>query len=126
MDHAGVLRWLSEAGLMEPGEQPVIEMLAGGVSSDVLRVDLRRGAVCVKRALPRLKVAGEWYAPVERNAHEVAWIRTARQFAPDAVPDVVAVDEASHCFAMPYYPAARYPNWKDQLRDGTVDAAFAA
>ena len=121
-----VLRWLAAAGLMESGEHPAMELLGGGVSSDVIRVDLRRGPVCVKRALPVLKVRGEWRAPVERNAHEVAWIRTAREFEPDAVPDVLAADPSTHAFAMPFYPAAQYPNWKQQLAAGAIDPDVAA
>jgi len=120
MNHDSVLHWLTAVGLMEAGEQPAVELLAGGVSSDVMRVDLRRGPVCVKRALPVLKVQAEWRAPVERSAHEVAWIRAAREFEPDAVPDVLAADPERHCFAMPFYPGAQYPNWKEQLRDGVI------
>ena len=49
---------------------PIVAPLAGGVSSDIWRVDLARGPVCIKRALPRLKVAAVWEAPVERNRYE--------------------------------------------------------
>ena len=46
--------------------------LAGGVSSDIWRVDLPGGPVCVKRARARLKVADNWEAPVERSDAEAA------------------------------------------------------
>ena len=68
---------LVRAELIEPGTQPAGEPLTGGVSSDIWRVDVRDGAVCVKRALPRLRVAANWEAPVERNAFEVAWMEVA-------------------------------------------------
>ena len=66
--------------------------LAGGVSSDIWRVDLPGGPVCVKRALPRLKVAALWEAPVERNRYEWAWLQEARRVEPDSVPPLVAHD----------------------------------
>ena len=59
--------FLQRAGLGKPVR---MEALSGGVSSDIWRVDLSRGPVCVKRALPRLRVAQLWEAPVERNRYE--------------------------------------------------------
>ena len=47
--------------------------LAGGVSSDIWRVDLQGRMLCVKRARPVLAVAAEWHAPVERSESEVGW-----------------------------------------------------
>src|SRR5438270_4387642 len=39
--------------------------LCGGISSDIYRVDLPSATICVKRALPKLKVAADWHAPPE-------------------------------------------------------------
>lgn len=69
-----VVTVLRRLGLAGPGETPAMTALPGGVSSDIWRVDLPQGPVCVKRALPRLKVEALWEAPVERNAYERAWI----------------------------------------------------
>ena len=44
--------------------------LAGGVSSDIYRVELPSATICVKRALPKLRVAADWRAPVGRNRRE--------------------------------------------------------
>src|SRR6185503_5276616 len=60
---ADFLRALACMGLLSPGETPRFTPLTGGVSSDILRVDLAGGSVCIKRALPRLKVSAEWQAP---------------------------------------------------------------
>jgi len=112
-------------GLITAGERPTVTELAGGVSSAIVRVDTARGPVCVKRALPQLKVAAEWLAPVERNRAEVAWIRLAARVAPGSVPRILAEDEASKSFAMEYLDPAEYPVWKSQLRDGTIDVTTA-
>jgi aminoglycoside phosphotransferase (APT) family kinase protein len=100
--------------------------LTGGVSSDIWQVDLPLGPVCVKRALPKLRVQADWQAPVERNSYEAQWMRVAAKAAPGAVPDLLGQDEVTGCLAMAYLPAEQHPLWKAQLRDGLADAAFAA
>ena len=119
-----VLAFLRAQGLCAEQEQPASEALAGGVSSDIWRVDLAGGPVVVKRALPRLRVAQVWEAPVERNRYERRWLETANAIVPGCAPKVVAGDDAAGCFAMAYLPG--YPVWKSELRAGIADAAFAA
>ncbi|HRH88671.1 MAG TPA: aminoglycoside phosphotransferase family protein, partial [Rubrivivax sp.] len=67
---------LREMGLA--GDEPLHGVpLTGGVSSDIWRIDTAAGALCVKRALPRLRVAADWRAPIERNLYEARWMRLA-------------------------------------------------
>src|SRR3989454_11948359 len=68
-----VLRLLRRAGVAGPAEVPHVEPLGGGVSSDIWRVDLASGPVCVKCALPRLLVAQVWEAPIARSRSEYGW-----------------------------------------------------
>ena len=42
--------------------------LSGGVASDIAMVDLGDRRLCAKFALPKLRVAADWFAPVHRNA----------------------------------------------------------
>jgi aminoglycoside phosphotransferase (APT) family kinase protein len=109
------------------GDGPIaVEPLVGGVSSDILKVTAGPRVFAVKRALPKLKVAAEWRAPVERNSFEVAWLAEAARIVPDAVPAVLAHDPSSGLFAMTYLEPALYPVWKAELRVGRVDTSFAA
>jgi aminoglycoside phosphotransferase (APT) family kinase protein len=117
---------LRRMGLVDAAESPMLVALAGGISSDIHRVEARRGTFCVKRALPRLKVAAEWNAPVERNRYEVAYLRAAREIAPDFVPAVLGHDEASGAFAMAWLDPEQHPVWKSELRDGVIDPHVAA
>ena len=119
-----ILALLRRTGLCGAAETPRAQALSGGVSSDIWRVDLARGPVCVKRALPRLRVAELWQAPVERNRYEYEWFRAAGAAAPDAVPRVLARDEGA--FVMEYLVTGAYPVWKELLREGRTDAGFAA
>ena len=72
-------------------------------------------------------MAALWEAPVERNAAEAAWLQDRRRDGcRDSVPRLLAEDPALGLFAMEYLPPQRYPVWKNQLRDGEIDADFAA
>jgi aminoglycoside phosphotransferase (APT) family kinase protein len=102
------------------------ERLTGGVSSDIWRIDLPAGPVCVKRALAKLNVAAEWHAPVERNIYEARWMQRADAAVPGAAPRLLGQDAASGALAMAFLPAVDHPLWKAQLHDGHADPAFAA
>lgn len=117
---------LGRLGLCGPGEPLASEPLAGGVSSDIVRVDLPGRSLCVKRALPRLKVAADWRVPVARSAHEAEWLRTAAAIRPGAVPRLLGYDARSGALAMQWLAPDAYPVWKPLLRDGRCDAGFAA
>jgi aminoglycoside phosphotransferase (APT) family kinase protein len=118
-----VLEFVHRAGLARAGEVPAVESLTGGVSSDIWRVDLPQGPVCVKRALPRLRVAQLWEAPVERNRYERLWLQVAGKAVPGSAPSVISWDDEGGLFAMQYLD---HPVWKDRLRRGDANPAFAA
>ncbi len=123
---AEVLSALRSLNLIGPTQAPPAEQLAGGVSSDIWRVDLPSGPVCVKRALAKLKVAADWRAPVERNAFEADWMRVVAAVEPDAVPELIAEDRAAGLFVMRFLDPKNHPLWKARLRDGDADPAVAA
>ncbi len=117
---------LRKAGLVTAGVPVNFEPLTGGVASDIWRVDAGARSFAVKRALPKLRVAADWRAPVSRNAAEADWLRIAARIVPGHVPKILFHDPASGLFAMDFLPPADFPVWKAQLRDGQVDIAFAA
>ena len=90
------------------------ERLTGGVSSDIWRIELPSGPICVKRALAKLRVAADWHAPVERNVFEARWMRHAAGFA----PRLLGQDSASGTLAMEFLSPETYSLWKTELRDG--------
>jgi 5-methylthioribose kinase len=113
-------------GLLAPGEPATVVPLTGGVSSDIQRVDTARGSFCVKRALPRLRVAAVWEAPVERNRYERAWIEHAARVVPSVVPQLLGHDDEAGLFAMTYLDPATHPVWKAALLAGHCDPGVAA
>jgi 5-methylthioribose kinase len=117
---------LAEMGLAGAGSDYPMTPLGGGVSCDVYAVDLPGRRICVKRALPKLRVAADWHAPPERAEAEVAWIRLVAGIDPRLVPRVLGEDRKRHVFAMEYLPPERFPLWKSLLAEGRIDVNFAA
>ena len=169
-DHAPDLEWLRRGlermAIVSADSLVSIRPLAGGVSSDIYRVDLlgmsptgrpegeyrsaqqegspvsptgrpegeyrsaqHEGAsasLCIKRALPTLKVAALWQAPVERNRYEVEWMRVAADIVPGAVPAILGEDPEGGCFAMSWFAPETHPVWKAELAAGAISSPFAA
>jgi aminoglycoside phosphotransferase (APT) family kinase protein len=117
---------LERMRLIEPSEPFSIQPLTGGVSSLILRISTPRRLMCLKKALAKLKVKKDWYAPVGRVFSEIDWLTTVAGFEPAAVPNIIGVDRASGSFAMDFLPAEEFSNWKALLLQGKVDLDLAA
>jgi len=116
-----LLERLRQAGLITDPRTVSVAPLAGGVSSDIWRVETPVACYCVKQARERLKVAAEWHAPVERNRYEVRWSRIANRVAPGSAPAVRYQDDKRGFFVMDYLDARRHELWKDKLRQGRAE-----
>jgi len=123
---SAIVSFLRDAGLVAADDTPRLTALTGGVASDIWKVEARDRTFAVKRALPKLRVAQEWLAPVSRNASEVDWMTTAGAVVPNAVPGILAHEQKVGAFAMEFLEPARFPVWKAELAAGRVDPAFAA
>lgn len=123
---AEILDALRRGGFLADGDVARLEPLTGGVSSDVFRLETAHGVYGVKRALPKLRVAADWRAPVERSHYEVEWLRASEPFAGGAIPKVIYEDRDAHLFVMTFFDPAAHSVWKSDLAAGEVDADFAA
>ncbi len=121
-----IIQSLQRHGLLLDKDSACFEILTGGVSSDIWKVSADGRDFCVKRALSRLKVAADWFAPVERNQYEVAWYRLANEILPGSAPRVLVHDEQAMLCAMEYLDPQTYRLWKTELRDGHADSDDAA
>jgi aminoglycoside phosphotransferase (APT) family kinase protein len=121
-----ILAALHRMRLLDPGWGVVGERLIGGVSSDIWRIDLPSGPVCVKRALAKLRVAADWRAPTTRNLYEARWMRRANAAVPGGAPAVLGQDRETGALAMQYLPPENHPLWKNELHAGHADPDFAA
>ena len=124
--------WLADAlvacGLAVTSDRESIigQPLTGGVSSDIWVAQLAGGPVCVKRALPRLKVAAVWEAPIARSASEAAWLARAELIDAQAVPPMLGYDPGTGAVVLGWLDPVAHPQWKAQLLEGHVDPSVAA
>lgn len=118
-------QFLRRHHLIQPHESFTLTTLGGGVSSDIWRVDIEDRSICIKRALPSLKVASEWTAPVIRNQFEWEWFNFVAKRFPNVVPRPIAHDSELQMLAMEYLSPIEYPVWKEQLLKGVIDKSFA-
>lgn len=117
---------VAELGLAPVSDIIQARPLTGGVASDIAVVDLKDRRICVKFALPRLKVAADWQAPVHRNAAEYAWLEVAAELFPDCAVQLFGRSEHLHGFAMEFLDGADVYLWKANLLDEADDQGEAA
>ncbi|HWI25680.1 MAG TPA: aminoglycoside phosphotransferase family protein [Stellaceae bacterium] len=126
LNAATIVAALRQLGIAGASEFVECRPLEGGVSSDIWLAELPDRTVCIKRALPRLKVAQLWEAPVARNQYEWEWFCTVQQVCPAAVPPLLGRVEKADLFVMGYLDPRAYPLWKTRLREGDADPTMAA
>jgi hypothetical protein len=107
-------------GLVGPAGEVRVTALGGGVSNDTLLVADRSRRVVVKRALGRLRTDLEWHASPRRAWDEAVGLQVAAGMTPEAVPEVLAVDEASATVALAAAPEG-WRDWKTELLAGHVE-----
>src|SRR6185503_20060660 len=98
-------RSLRELGIAAGDEPLTGRPLTGGVSSDIWRIDTARGPVCAKRALPKLRVAADWRAPIERNRYEARWMQLAQEASPGCTATVLGQHPRLGVLVMSYLDA---------------------
>ena len=93
------------------------DVLSGGVSGTVLKVDTDAGPFVVKSPRRRLAVSAPWLASRARARSEAAGLRLAHSILGDAIPEVLFVDERRLIVVTRY--ADRFPQtWKHELMSG--------
>lgn len=108
---------VEKLGLAHAGQIASVDPLRGGVSCDIAMLDLGTRKVCVKFALPKLRVVADWHAPVRRNGTEYAWLQFAHSLVPSATPQLLGQDVELRGFAMEFIPAEEAYLWKTALLD---------
>jgi len=118
--------FLRDSGLVPDLSAARLTPLTGGGASDIWKVETPERVFAVKKAPPQLRVAQTWLAPASRNAGQVEWLREAGRIVPGVAPAILASDPEAGIFAMDYLDPADHPVWKQELRAGRADPAFAA
>lgn len=115
-DVAQLLDMLREDGhVLSPNAEA--RPLGGGVSSDIYLVQDGAAKFVVKRALPKLKVADEWFADVSRNHTEEKFLEIVGAILPGSVPRVYFANAQRGYFGMEFI-SDNFANWKQLLLSG--------
>jgi 5-methylthioribose kinase len=117
---AALILYLRDRRLIKSDETPEIEILRGGVSNRTVLVEpSSRPAFVVKQALPKLRVAVDWYSDPNRIHREALALRFLEKIAPPStITPLLFEDTDTHIIAMEAVPRG-HENWKTLLmRDG--------
>ncbi len=121
---AAFVQALRELGLA--GDEALTgQPLAGGVSSDIWCIATARGPVCAKRALPKLRVAADWRAPIERNQYEARWMQVAQAARPGCTPQLLGQHPGLGVLVMQWLAPTDHRLWKAMLHGGQADIGTA-
>lgn len=106
---------LTELGIISSEKTVLAHTLAGGVASDIAMVQFDNQKLCVKFALPKLKVEADWFAPVHRNNAEYAWLEVLAKVAPANAVKLFGKSQRLHGFAMEFLEGDDTYLWKTAL-----------
>lgn len=115
--------YLKATGRIGEDEEPVVSVLAGGVSNRTVLVErtAKGEAWVVKQALPKLRVATDWFSDPERIHREALGLRWLVELVPPgAITPLVFEDHENHLLAMEAVPRP-HENWKFMLLDGRLE-----
>ncbi len=108
------------------GDEPArAELLGGGVSNAVLRVETVSRAFVVKQSRPQLRTRDAWFSDLDRVFREQEVMQLLHPLLPaPTVPEVLFADRDNYAFAMSHAPRGARP-WKEALLAEETDTALA-
>ena len=107
-------------GLLEPSEGFTQKKITTGVSSDIWYVETKKKKFCIKRALNKLTVKEDWFAPVDRNNFEAKYFKECKKIVPNSFPRILGHDSKKYILAMQWYDNNKYLVWKNKLLNDHV------
>lgn len=116
-----LLSYLRATGRIGEEKDPVVHVLAGGVSNRTVLVERPTGEAWVlKQALEKLRVSVDWFSDPERVHREALGLRWLQKLAPPgSITPLVFEDHEHHLLAMEAVPEP-HENWKTMLLEGRV------
>lgn len=121
-----LITYLRTQGRIGPNEEPIMTVLAGGVSNRTVQVDRPQGESWVlKQALAKLRVKEDWFSDPARISRESLGLRWIERLVPwKTVPGWLFEDRENHLLAMEAVPRP-HENWKIRMLNGFVETHYA-
>lgn len=122
-----LISYLRHGGWIGSSEHVSTEVLYGGVSNRTVLVKREGGdAWVLKQALPKLRVAVDWFSDPARIHREALGLRWLTETVPtQALAAFIFEDHDQHVLAMRAVPEP-HKNWKNMLMAGRVDRDHVA
>ena len=119
---AALLDYLRATHRIEPAESPLITILTGGVSNRTVVVERENNqSWVIKQALPKLRVAVDWFSDPRRIGREALGLKHLAQIAPPGTITPLVFEDLNHnLLAMQAVPRP-HENWKSVLLAGRID-----
>tara|TARA_A100001011_G_scaffold378060_1_gene442412 strand:- start:5992 stop:6996 length:1005 start_codon:yes stop_codon:yes gene_type:complete len=96
--------------------------ITDGVSSDIWYVKTeKQEEFCIKRALAKLTVKEDWYAPVNRSNFEAIYFKYCKKIAPENFPKILGHDNKKFILAMEWYNPNEFEVWKKKLLKKNIE-----
>lgn len=123
LDANNVEDYLRSAGRIGPAATVRVELLSGGVSNAVLRVEQQGGEpFVIKQSRERLRTQAPWFSRLDRIWREAAVMSAIRPLLPPAaVPRILFEDRENYLFAMEAVDSGHIV-WKSELLRGRLRA----
>lgn len=117
-----LVAYLGSTGHVDPDKEASITVLAGGVSNRTVLVEFSSGeSWVVKQALPKLRVAVDWFSDPGRVHHEALGLRWLEKLAPPgSITPLLFEDCDNYLLAMEAVPEP-HENWKTMLLTGRLE-----
>ena len=118
-----LVSYLKATGRVGEDEELAVRVLMGGVSNRTVLVERHQTgrAWVVKQALPKLRVAVDWFSDPQRVHREALGLRWLEALAPaGTITPLLFEDRDNHLLAMEAVPEP-HENWKTMLLDGRLE-----
>ncbi len=107
-------------GLLDSDHKFSFTKITDGVSSDIWHIKTKDKEYCIKRALGKLSVKEDWFAPIERNNFEAKYFHYCKKIIPNSFPKILGHDDKKFILAMEWYDNNNYVIWKKKLLNKNI------
>ena len=120
-----VVEYLIDKKVINPDDNPQVEVLTGGVSNVVLAITTNNQKLVLKQALAELAVSEKWEADQRRAIVEADALELFNQLSPDQVPKLVFLDPIRFILVLERVPVGSTV-WKSDLLAGVINPDIGA